>query len=719
MSCLIIDQITDKLPSMSFNKGALRLPDNIKLANPHFNVSEKIDLLCGDISCILISAGLSLDKWISNDKNIMETIKSNQPNVIVNISDNEQTHSLGLLWHSATDNLQYDIKPYNPPFTLTKRHILSTVEKIYDPLGLVGPVIQLKYDWDLPLPNNIAEHWNNLTEQLHILSQLKIPRFVLTQNAVSVQFHGFADSSSLAYGACIYARSTDSKGNVKVNLLCAKSRVAPLKGATIPRLELCAALLLSRLLNKVLESWDISVDNIFLWTDSTIVLSWIQSDPANCKVFVAHRVYEIQTLTKKSYWHYVNTTENPADLISSGLNPQQLLNNELWWHGPSWLAKNIDDFQFESLNDPDSIEFYKEMKRQTLQSSVTTNQIIYIYGQFSSLSKLTRITAYILRFKAIALQGFTPIEHLSPGEIESATQTFKSGGRLAKSNFEFNKQHPIILSNKHTYTDLLIRNEHWRLLHAGPQLLLASLRENYWILNSRNLVRKICRNCIICFKVNPKPNVDYIMTIAAHLTFVIERAEISRYLRVVCIFICMVTRAAQIELVTELTTQAFLACLHRLVARRGRCANIYSDNGKNFLLRHNKTYWKCQNHTYLGTCDARSLFNIYGHVRQSNISVSCKSEINGSCMVYEDGFPPFKWTYGKVVDLHPGTDNVVRVVSVRQWEGNINDVCQNFVCYLGSRSSLKPQGPEAFKGAGMLRRSNGSSSKSFDNVLDL
>nr|CAH7736507.1 unnamed protein product [Callosobruchus chinensis] len=151
-----------------------------------FKHSPDILALYKDISCILKSASLSLDKWISNDNNIMETITVDQPNVIVNISDNEQTDSLGLLWHSATDNLQYDIKPYNPPSRLTKRHILSTVAKIYDPLGLVGPVIvkakillhviwQLKYDWDLPLPKNIAEQWHNLTEQLHTLSQLKIP----------------------------------------------------------------------------------------------------------------------------------------------------------------------------------------------------------------------------------------------------------------------------------------------------------------------------------------------------------------------------------------------------------------------------------------------------------------------------------------------------------------------------------------------------------------
>nr|CAH7736504.1 unnamed protein product [Callosobruchus chinensis] len=116
-------------------------------------------------------------------------------------------------------------------------------------------------------------------------------------------------------------------------------RVAPLKEATIPRLELCAALLLSRLLNKVLESWDISVDNIFLWSDSTIVLSWIQSDPANCKVFVAHRVHEIETLNKKSYWHYVNTTENPADLISRGSGWELRKNDVLRLDCVYWIDK--------------------------------------------------------------------------------------------------------------------------------------------------------------------------------------------------------------------------------------------------------------------------------------------------------------------------------------------------------------------------------------------
>ena len=150
-----------------------------------------------------------------------------------------------------------------------------------------------------------------------------------------------ADSSSYAYGACIYIRCTDEFSQTTCNLLCAKSRVAPLKVITIPRLELCGALLLAQLFEKAVGSLKMDFDKAVLWSDSTIVLSWISSSSSILKTFVANRSSEIQKLTSDCVWSHIEGIQNPADIVSRGCPPKNLLENELWWHGPHLLSSNV------------------------------------------------------------------------------------------------------------------------------------------------------------------------------------------------------------------------------------------------------------------------------------------------------------------------------------------------------------------------------------------
>lgn len=114
-----------------------------------------------------------------------------------------------------------------------------------------------------------------------------------------VQLHGFADASTLAYGAVIYVRTIEISGRINCILLCAKSKVAPLKSLAVPRLELAAAELACRLIKRVMQTCGWEENRYFLWSDSSIVLHWLKKLPCELKTYVANRVNKIKNLTEK------------------------------------------------------------------------------------------------------------------------------------------------------------------------------------------------------------------------------------------------------------------------------------------------------------------------------------------------------------------------------------------------------------------------------------
>ncbi|UYV84543.1 hypothetical protein LAZ67_X002574, partial [Cordylochernes scorpioides] len=161
---------------------------------------------------------------------------------------------------------------------------------------------------------------------------------------LSVELHGFCYSSEVAYAAVFYIRSHFKSGQVKVSLIASKTRVAPLKMISIPRLELCAALLLETLYDTIRNSLCLQIDRVFLWTDSKIVPSWIKSESRHWKPFVGNRIFEVERLTLHSSWHYVISRDNTADCASKCITPSELVDHSLWWRGPTWLSDvNFED----------------------------------------------------------------------------------------------------------------------------------------------------------------------------------------------------------------------------------------------------------------------------------------------------------------------------------------------------------------------------------------
>lgn len=202
--------------------------------------------------------------------------------------------------------------------------------------------------------------------------------------AVFYEIHGLADASNLAYGTCIYIRVVLAY-SLKTLLVCSKSKIAPVKGLTIPRMELCAALLLSRLASKVIPALKMELRQISYYSDSQIFLAWLKKPPTQLNTFVRNRIMEIDSQTKEAEWKYVRTEENPADVVSRGQLPQQLAINQLWWNGPPFLQGRE-----YLMDEPEPIpdDELPEWNPKLIAASAVCADTLPLMTKFSSFRKL-------------------------------------------------------------------------------------------------------------------------------------------------------------------------------------------------------------------------------------------------------------------------------------------------------------------------------------------
>ncbi|XP_046399958.1 uncharacterized protein LOC124166473 [Ischnura elegans] len=594
---------------------------------------------------ILKSAGFPLGKWSSNHPTLLtgiHTALSNEKCIVY--SDTVPT--LGLKWSPEFDYFSFNVNWLTSTSIITKRTILSQVAKLFDPLGWLSPVVIAAkillqdlwlsgIDWDSPVTGKLADDWIFLTKQLLALQELKIPRWLGVTNSEHWELHGFSDASERAYAATVYYLPKEGKAR----LIFAKAKVAPVKTVSLPRLELCGALLLARVISYILSEFSSKPLLIHCWTDSKVVLSWLKGHPSNWKTFVANRVSEILEKCPNAQWLHIKSSDNPADCATRGYTSEKLRESSLWWNGPQWISQ--DPTTWPLYNDCISLSTDIEQKSKvSLYTSTIDEPFIQYFERFSSFSKIIRILAYCGRWmlpvherklmwlttaelakaktvlwrnvqhqhfkreiicvqKSQILPKGSALRRLSPFLCESGL--LRVGGRLQYSTLPFEEKHPIILPKDSHFTKLLVEYAHITTLHGGPQLMLSYLNRFCWIIHGRRLVQRVFRNCIKCTRfvgqplsqqmaplpverLTPRRPFSYTgLDYAGPIWLRTSKGRGSKsHKGYIVVFICLVTRAIHLEIVTDLTTDSFLAAYHRFTGRRGHCSILYSDNATTF-----------------------------------------------------------------------------------------------------------------------------------------
>lgn len=610
-----------------------------------------------EIIYMLQGAGMNIRKWSSNAPELIKDLSSDQVDAPLDFRCSESRKTLGIRWNPKTDTFTFqnkfvDLRDEEP---LTKRLLLGYISKIFDPLGWLSPLtIRAKLlfqktwtrdniTWDDELSDTMKEEWNQLKLEFQNLNEINIPRYL--GNKKHYVIHGFCDASEKAYSCTIYIVSKNDKGAYTSHLLTAKTKLAPLRHKiTLPRLELCGALLLSRLFKKVMHIYPNVNMTINAWTDSMVVIGWIHGDVYKWKQFVANRVQQITSVIPSSNWHHVRSEQNAADCATRGLSLKQLSTNSLWWEGPDWLlhfdTKLISNKKYASP----SIEIKKSYVNVALYDN--NSFIIKLLNECSSITRLVTIVGWFLRYlhwlrdkqntSRLRYLSVSEISHsynliietvqhiefqedmhtLSKGEslkrtskllclnpyIDSKDGLLRVGGRLNNSWLQQSSKHPIILPSHGRLTELIIHQAHLVMLHGGPSLTLAYIREKFWIVSGLRTVKRELRKCVKCRRFNSESNTQIMADLPeARVTpsrpFTHTGVDFTGYFEIkankgrgvkttkgyVAVFVCLATKAVHLELVSDLSTPGFLAAFRRFCARRGPPSHMYSDNGTNFV----------------------------------------------------------------------------------------------------------------------------------------
>ena len=610
---------------------------------------------CQDLKNVVAGRHFRLTKWLSNNPQFLESISEEDRSPKITSHDlNKLPHerTLGVWWDPGGDQFFFKVKMKE--HQKTKRGLLSFLSSIYDPLGFLAPLLiapklalqsmwRQKVGWDDPIPDDLLDIYREWLASLTEFEDVKVPRWFgfPIQTDIDVELHVFSDASLKAFSACAYFRTVKDEG-VTVTFIIGKSRLAPIKGSTIPRLELQAGVLASRMKNCIDVEMALPIDKIFVWSDSMVSLAYIHNEGKRFSSYVMNRTNEIREKTSIEEWNFVPGKLNPADLGTRPIKDPTSEDKPItkWISGPDFL-KQPELPKFEGTKvDPLPEEITKEVLTASIQKTEDKITGVIRWEKFSEWTRIRRTYAWIIKVKKrwiqIKRQGDseTDISSLDAHDLEEATKELcriaqeeskaslseqklmnlkpikhegllRVGGRLQKALLPTQAKHQIILSKEHPISDLIIRHTHEKNHHIGRNATLAMIRDQYWITAGKSKVRQMLSRCFFCKRESAKTRhplmadlptervdigchtfenvgVDYFGPILVKQGRRTRRSPGSAK-RYGALFTCMTTRSVHLELAGDLSTDSFILALRRFRARRGNPKLIRSDNGTNFV----------------------------------------------------------------------------------------------------------------------------------------
>ncbi|XP_030588591.1 uncharacterized protein LOC115795386 [Archocentrus centrarchus] len=601
--------------------------------------------------------GLRLHKFNSNRLEVLDCVDASERatkagSLHLGLDEPLIGRALGIQWSIEQDSFSFDVNLKNQPSS--RRGILSVIASIYDPLGFISPVTlcgkRILQDlcrqgagWDEPLPEDLGSRWEEWKGDLPKLQEIIIPRCYHPpefKSIVRIELHHFSDASSVGYGACSYVRYINNDREVYCSLVMAKARVAPTKLLSIPRMELSAAVVSARMSAMLRVELEMKIDEEFFWTDSQVVLAYINNDVRRFHVFVANRLQVIKGETNCSQWHFVDTSENPADHASRGLNASGLLSTN-WMMGPSFLWQH----ELKLTSPPSAVLLVRDPEVRAAQVNVAiTSDCDDMLDRLSRFSSWIRLLKVVARIRRMTSRQRHDSDHITVEEIESATEVvvrlvqqqafseerrtlekgdslphssplfrfnpildkgiLRVGGRLRQSSLSQGLKHPIILPKSSHITELVLLHFHERICHQGRSQTQMELRANgFWVIGGSKSTARLIHHCVTCRKLRrpaeeqqmaelPEARVEA----SAPFTycgmdvfgpFIIKRAR-TEHKRYGLIFTCLSSRAIHIETLEDLSTDAFINALRCFISLRGAVRQLYCDHGTNFVGARNE-----------------------------------------------------------------------------------------------------------------------------------
>ncbi|XP_073959385.1 uncharacterized protein [Choristoneura fumiferana] len=576
---------------------------------------------------------MNIRDWVSNNQEFMHSIpkqlQANQTN---------EVKVLGLLWNVNRDTLTLNITEdhLNPVSPVdTKRKLLRTLARIYDPCGFVCPLIlpmkllfqdicNQKFKWDTVLPAEILQTLKGILENWKASIKVEVPRQLgkLTSDSdTEYELHGFADASKSAFASVVFIRMSGPQGT-SISFVMGKSHVTQNKdkeNINIPRQELLGFLITSRLVKYIRTNIDLPIRREYLWTDSLVILGWMRSNKL-LPPFVTNRVKEIKGNVPEAKMYYIHTKVNPADVATRPETWQE--KRELWFNGPEFLQydetkwpesryyENHHNTVLSVGEDPDQNPGEDPLGMKDISDTAQFSDQIMELDELESTSQdidMASMDETMDEIRRIQREHFP--EELS-GKKTHLTRNLdlfmdengllRSRGRMANTSWSYEMKYPILLPKESEFTNNVIKETHESNYHVGAPHTLSIIRKKYWIPQGKAQVQKVIRRCSVCikhgggpYKLPPTPalpaervtyTTPFSYTGVDYFGPLFVSSPNGKAKRWIALFTCLTVRAIHLEVVNDLTAEECLLAIRRFSASRNTPKKIYSDNATYFKL---------------------------------------------------------------------------------------------------------------------------------------